>query len=98
MLCYDKIKFSEGIDINKTNKSIECDIWHCWYFLYKGFKFQPYFCNRFHDVLMMSINFNNISILNIHGADYCCIISRISKSEAVNLRQKADLNEKSGTL
>ena len=55
MLYYDKIKVSEGIDINKTSKSKECDIWHCWYFLYKDFKFQPYVCNRFHDVLMMSI-------------------------------------------
>ena len=33
MLEYDKIDISEGIDINKTNKSKECDICHYWYFL-----------------------------------------------------------------
>ena len=42
----------------------------------------------------MSINFSDIVTLNINGADYCYIITRISKSEAVNLLQKADLNEK----
>ena len=35
-------------------------------------------------VLIMSMNLSDIAILNIHGADYCCIISRISKSEAIN--------------
>ena len=41
---------------------------------------------------------NNTAILNIKGSDYCCIISLISKSEAANLMQNADLTEKSGTL
>ena len=26
MLCYDRIDVSEGIDVNKTNESIESDI------------------------------------------------------------------------
>ena len=36
--------------INKTSESKECDIWHYWYFLVKGFKFQPDVCNGCHDV------------------------------------------------
>ena len=28
MLEYDQIDISEGIDVNKTNLSKECDIWH----------------------------------------------------------------------
>ena len=47
---------------------------------------------------MMSINLRNIAILNIKCADYCCISSGISKSEAINLMQNIDLTEKSGTL
>ena len=39
MLCYDKIDGYEGININKTSASKECDICHSWYFLDKGFKF-----------------------------------------------------------
>ena len=37
---------------------------------------------------------NNNDILNIKDADYCCIISRISKNEAINLMQNIDLTEK----
>ena len=39
MLYYDKIYASEGIDINQTSKSKECDICHYWNFLDEGFKF-----------------------------------------------------------
>ena len=46
----------------------------------------------------MSMNLSDIAILNIKGADYRCIISRISKSEAINLMQNTDLCEKSKTL
>ena len=45
MLDYDRIDISEGIDINKTNASIKCDICHYWYFLDKNFKYEPYLCN-----------------------------------------------------
>ena len=40
--------------------------------------------------MMMSMNLSNIAILNIRGADCCCIISGISKSEAVNLMQNTN--------
>ena len=43
---------------------------------------------------MMSMNLNDIAILNIKSAGYCCIISRISK----NLMQNTDLTKKSRTL
>ena len=36
----------------------------------------------------------DIAILNICGIDYCCIINRISKSDAVNVLQNAGLTEK----
>ena len=35
MLEYERTDISEGININKTNKSKECDICHYWYFLDK---------------------------------------------------------------
>ena len=41
MLYYDRIDVSEGIDVDKTSASKECDICHYWYFLNYGFKFQP---------------------------------------------------------
>ena len=49
------------------------------------FNFQPHACNGCDDLLMMSMKLSDIAVLNIKGADYCYIISRISKSEAINL-------------
>ena len=98
MLYYDRIDVSEGIDVNKTSASKECDICHYWYFLNYSFKFQPNVCNRCHDLLMMSMNLSNIAILNIKSSDYCFIISLISKNEVIILMNNADLTEKSRTL
>ena len=44
------------------------------------------------------MNFSDITILNIKRSDYRCVFSLISKNEAINLMQKADFTEKSGTL
>ena len=85
MLYYDRIDVSEEIDVNKTSASKEYDICHYWYFLNYSFKFQPNVCNRYHDLLMMSINLSNVAILNIKGTDYRYIISLISKNEAIDL-------------
>ena len=76
----------------------ECDICHYWYFLNYSLKFQPNVCNRCHDLLMMSVNLSEIAILKIKSSDYRCIISLISKNEAIKLLQNADLTEKSGTF
>ena len=97
MIYYDRIDFSEGIDVNKINKSKECNICHSWYSLNKGFKFQPNVCNGCHDFLIISMNLTNIAILNIKSADYRCIISGISRREAINLMQNIDLTEKRET-
>ena len=53
ILYFNRIEVSEGIDVNKTSASKECDICHYWYFLNKGFKFQSYLCNRCDDLLMI---------------------------------------------
>ena len=70
MTYFDRIDVSEGNDVSKTSASKQCDICHYWYFLSKGFKFQPNVCNRYHDLLMMSMNLSDIAILNIEGTDY----------------------------
>ena len=85
---------SEGTDINKTSTSKESDICQYWYFLNKLFKFQPYVCNRCHDLLILSMNLSNTAILNIKGSDYCCV----SISEAIKLLQNVDSTKKNGTL
>ena len=98
MLYYDGIDVSEGIDVNKTSESKEYNICHYWYLLNKKFNFQPNICSRCHDLLMISMNLSDIAILNIKSADYCCIISGITKNEAISLMENADLTKKSETL
>ena len=46
----------------------------------------------------MSINLSDIAILNIKYSAYHSIISLISKTEAINVLQNADLTEKGRTL
>ena len=98
MLDFDRIDVSERIDVNKTSESKKCDNCHCCYFLNFTFKFQQNVCNRCHDLLKISKNLTDIAILNINHSDYRCIISLISKNEAINLIQNADLTKKSETL
>ena len=101
MLYFDRIDVSDGIDVNKISASKKCDICHYWYFLNflnHSFKFQPNVRNRCHDLLVMSMNLSDIATLKIKGSDYRCTISLISKNEATNLMQNADLTEKGGTL
>ena len=74
---YDRFDVSEGTDVDKASASRECDIYHYWFFLNYSFKFQQNVCNRYHDLLMMSINLSHIAILNIKASDYRCIISFI---------------------
>ena len=44
------------------------------------------------------MNLSDVANLQIKNADYYCIISKISKSEAIKLFQNIDLTEKSGIL
>ena len=46
MLQYEKIDASEGIDVNKTSASKECDLSHYWFFKDVGYKSEEYVCNR----------------------------------------------------
>ena len=57
MLEYDRIDISEGIGINKTNKSKECMLCHYWCFLDKNFNYGPYPCDGCCDMMQKSIDF-----------------------------------------
>ena len=98
MLYFERINVSKGIDVNRTSESKECDIFLYWYFLNKSFRFQSNVFSRSHDLLMMLMNLSDITISNIKIDDYRCIISGISKSEAINLMQNAELTKKNGLL
>ena len=54
------------------------------------FKFEPYVRSGCHDVLMMSMNIDDIAILNIQLYS----IYEVTKSETLNLLQNDDLTKK----
>ena len=96
MLEYDRIDISKGININETNASNECDIYHYWYLLDKGFKYEPYLCNGCHDLMQKAINFNDVAIASIKGSDYRIHFWYMSKDDAIDIMKNPNLNEKSG--
>ena len=81
MLLYQKIDVSEGIDVNKTCKSKECELCHYWSFKDVGFKFEEHVCNRCHDLLTMAHFLKSIAILSAKGATFRCTLMGISKNE-----------------
>ena len=63
MLQYEGIDVSKVIDINKTNGPNECDIFHYWYFLNKGLKFEACVCHGCHDLMQKAKNVNDVAIV-----------------------------------
>ena len=83
MLQYEKIDVAEGIDVNKTSKSKECELCHYCFFKDFGFKFEEHVCNGCHDLLTMAYSLKNIAILSAKGATFRCILMGISKNEGL---------------
>ena len=83
MLQYEKINVSEGIDVNKTRASKECELCHYWFFEDIGFKFEEHVCNKCHDLLTIAYSLKNIAILNAKGSSFRCILMGISKNEGL---------------
>ena len=83
MLQYEKIDASEGIDINKTSLSKECELCHYWFFKDVRFKYEEHVCNGCHDLLTMAYSLENIAILSAKGATFRCILWGISRNEGL---------------
>ena len=94
---YERIYLSEGIDINKLNKSKEYMLCHYWYFKDLSYKFEPYVCNKCHDISMMVYDLDDFMILNVKGVDYRCFVCNMSKNTAIKLLNNSKLDDK-GTL
>ena len=92
MLEYERTDISEGIDLNKLDKSKECDICHYWYFLDKNFNYEPCLCNGCHDLLQKARSFNNVAVVPINGSEYRTHFWYMSKSDGINLLNNSVLD------
>ena len=98
MLEYDRIDNSEGIDVNKTSSSKECDICHYWNFKDIGFKYEPYLSNGCHDLMQKAMSFNNVVIIYVKGSTYRIEFWYMSKGDATNIMNNSNLVDKMGVL
>ena len=98
MLEYNRIDISEGIDVNKTNLSKECDICCYWYFKDIGFKYEKNLCNGCHDLMEKAISFNNVTIAYVKGSAYRIHFWYMSKDDSTNIINGSNLVDKIGVL
>ena len=98
MLEYDRIDISEGIDVNKINKSKECTLCHYWYFLDKNFSYGPYLCNSCYNIMQKPIDSKNIAIAHVRESTYRIYFLDVSKREAKKLMINSNLINKIGIL
>ena len=98
MIEYERIDISEGIDVNKTNLSKECDICHYWDFKDVGSKYEPYLCNGCHDLMQKAMGFKNIAIVYIKENAYRIHFWHMSKDYAINIMTGSKLIDKKGVL
>ena len=98
MLGYDRIDISEGIDVNKTSLSKECDICHYWYFKDIDFTYEKYHCNGCHDLMQKAMTFNNVAIAYVKVIAYRIHFWCMSKDDAINITNGSNLVEKKDVL
>ena len=83
MLQYKKIDVSEGIDVNKTSVSKECELCHYLFFKDVGFKSEKHAGNRCHGLLTVAYSVKNIAKLSAKGATFTCLLMGNSKNEVL---------------
>ena len=94
MVSYDRIDKSEGIDFDKTEKSIECMICRCYYFKDIRFRYQPYVCSACHDFSMILQNLSDFFILTAKNIHYRVYISGVYKKDAINILNTSNSDNK----
>ena len=93
MLKYDKIDITEGIDVDKTNKSR-----NYWYYLNKNFGYGPFTCDGCYNIVQKSTDFKNIAIVRVKNNAYRIYFKDISKHKAKKIMNKFDLIGKMGNI
>ena len=96
LLEYDRIDISKEIDVIFVSWK-ECDICHYWYFLSKGFKYEPYLCNCCYDLIQKAMNLNGATLF----VSKVVVIVHFwyeRKDDAINKINNSDLNDKNGLV
>ena len=95
MLAYERIDISDGIDVNKSDKSKECTLCRYWYFLDKNFSYGPYLCDGCYS---MTQKCNKLKNIRIKKTVYRICFLFMSKREARKLMANSNVIDKKGFL
>ena len=98
MLKYDKIDITEGIGLDKTNKSREHMFCYHWYFLNKNFSYGSFTCDGCYNMVQRSTDFKNIAIVHVKKTACRVYFKDISKNKAEKLMDKFNLVGKTGGI
>ena len=99
MLEFDRIDISEGIDINKCEKtSRRCSLCKFYYFLDKNFSYGQFLCNGCYGMSLKAVSMQNLTVIHYNGNHYRVNFALISKKDAYNLIKNATIIDKKGTL
>ena len=69
-------------------------LFHYWYFLDTGYRYEPEGCNGRLNISMMFYVLKDIAVLKKNNVDYWCIIWNMSRSDAVNRLNNSKLDIK----
>ena len=94
MLVYERIDISDGIHVDKSDKSKECKLCHYWYFLDKNFSSGPCLCGGCYNMMQKCSELKNIAILSVYRI---CFLY-ISKREVKKLMTNSNLLDKKVVL
>ena len=88
---FDRINILEGIDVNKTSGSKECDICHYWHFKDIGFRYELYLCN---DLVKKAMRFINVAIVYVKESACRAHFCYMGKNDAINIMNGSNLVNK----
>ena len=94
MLKYDEIDITEGIDLNKTNKSRECMFCHYWHYLNKNFSYGSFTCDGYNSIVQKILKI--LLLFTLKKTAYRVYFKDISKNKAKKLMNKFNLVGKTG--
>ena len=80
--------------INKSSKSKECMICHYCFFFNSNYTYETEVCYGCHDISRMVYEIENISILNIKGVDFRCVIWNMARNDAIDRSNNSELGDK----
>ena len=63
-----------------------------------GFKYEPYLCNGYHDLMQKTMSFNDVAIVYVKGSAYRMHFWYMSKNVAISLISDSNLVDVKGVL